>query len=90
MPCYVIACERFFLPDAEDLEEHRKTGYPLFSLETGRHLDDFDVIAYDFFDRLWYIIRPGQTPFVAGSVIGNDGDTFTFTDNDCIYAIISI
>jgi radical SAM superfamily enzyme YgiQ (UPF0313 family) len=39
-------CERFFLPDAEDLAEHRKTGYPLFSLESGRHLDDFDVIAF--------------------------------------------
>lgn len=41
-----ILCERFFLPDAEDLEEHRKTGYPLFSLETGQHLVDFDVIAF--------------------------------------------
>jgi len=39
-------CERFFLPDAEDLEEHRKTGYPLFSLESGRFLDDFDVVAF--------------------------------------------
>lgn len=39
-------CERFFLPDAEDLAEHRKTGYPLFSLETGRFLTDFDVIAF--------------------------------------------
>jgi radical SAM superfamily enzyme YgiQ (UPF0313 family) len=39
-------CERFFLPDPEDLAEHRKTGYPLFSLESGRHLADFDVIAF--------------------------------------------
>lgn len=39
-------CERFFLPDAEDLAEHRKTGYPLFSLESGRSLKDFDVIAF--------------------------------------------
>ncbi len=39
-------CERFFLPDREDLEEHRKTGYPLFSLESGRFLEDFDVVAF--------------------------------------------
>ncbi|WP_221251402.1 radical SAM protein [Desulfuromonas versatilis] len=39
-------CERFFLPDPEDLEEHRKTGYPLFSLESGRFLEDFDVVAF--------------------------------------------
>jgi len=39
-------CERFFLPDPEDLAEHEKTGYPLFSLETGRFLADFDVIAF--------------------------------------------
>ncbi len=39
-------CERFFLPDAEDLAEHRKTGYPLFSLETGRPLGDFDLVAF--------------------------------------------
>lgn len=39
-------CERFFLPDAEALAEHRKTGYPLFSLESGRPLTDFDLIAF--------------------------------------------
>ena len=39
-------CERFFLPDADDLEEHRKTGYPLFSLESGRFLEEFDLIAF--------------------------------------------
>ena len=39
-------CERFFLPDADDLQEHEKTGYPLFSLESGRLLEDFDLIAF--------------------------------------------
>lgn len=38
-------CERFFLPDPEDITEHEKTGYPLFSLESGRPLADFDLIA---------------------------------------------
>ena len=39
-------CERFFLPDAEDLAEHRRTGFPLVSLETCRPLSDFDLIAF--------------------------------------------
>jgi len=39
-------CERFFLPDAEDLAEHQRTGFPLFSLETQRPLRDFDLIAF--------------------------------------------
>lgn len=39
-------CERFFLPDDEDLSEHRSTGYPLFSLESGRFLEDFDLVAF--------------------------------------------
>lgn len=38
-------CERFFLPDPEDISEHQKSGYPLFSLESARPLADFDLIA---------------------------------------------
>jgi len=39
-------CERFFLPDPEDLEEHRRTGFPLVSVETQRTLDAFDLVAF--------------------------------------------
>lgn len=39
-------CERFFLPDPDDLAEHRRTGFPLVSLETQRPLGDFDLIAF--------------------------------------------
>jgi radical SAM superfamily enzyme YgiQ (UPF0313 family) len=39
-------CERFFLPDPEDLAEHRRTGFPLVSVETQRPLADFDLIAF--------------------------------------------
>jgi radical SAM superfamily enzyme YgiQ (UPF0313 family) len=41
-----ILCERLFLPDREDLEEYRRSGMSLFSLETQRSLDDFDIIAF--------------------------------------------
>ncbi len=51
-------CERFFLPDAEDLAEHRKTGYPLFSLDSGRSLTDFDVIAFSLSFENDYVNLP--------------------------------
>ncbi|PNU20071.1 radical SAM protein [Geothermobacter hydrogeniphilus] len=38
--------ERFFLPDPEDLKEHQRTKTPLFSLESGRPLSDFDLVAF--------------------------------------------
>ena len=41
-----IICERAFLPDREDLAEHRRSGTPLLSLEGQRPLADFDVIAF--------------------------------------------
>lgn len=39
-------CERFFLPDPEDLEEHSRTGFPLVALESLRPLDNFDLVAF--------------------------------------------
>ncbi len=39
-------CERFFLPDEADLQEHRKSGFGLFSLESARPLTDFDLVAF--------------------------------------------
>jgi len=39
-------CERFFLPDPEDLDEHRRTGFPLVSIETQSPLDEFDLVAF--------------------------------------------
>ncbi|QEM66975.1 radical SAM protein [Geobacter sp. FeAm09] len=41
-----ILCERAFLPDREELEEHRRSGTPLLSLESQRPLADFDVVAF--------------------------------------------
>ena len=39
-------CERFFVPDAVDLQEHQRSGFPLLSLESQRPLTDFDLIAF--------------------------------------------
>jgi radical SAM superfamily enzyme YgiQ (UPF0313 family) len=41
-----LQCERAFLPDREDLDEFRRSGLPLMSLESQRPLADFDVIAF--------------------------------------------
>ncbi|MEW5745634.1 MAG: radical SAM protein [Nitrospirota bacterium] len=41
-----VVCERAFLPDEKDLEEHRRTGTPVFSLESRRPLDQFDIVAF--------------------------------------------
>ncbi|NIQ94924.1 MAG: radical SAM protein, partial [Desulfuromonadales bacterium] len=63
-------CERFFLPDREDHDEHLKTGYPLFSLESGRYLSEFDVIAFSISFENDYLNLPaifdlGQVPLFA-------------------------
>lgn len=60
-------CERFFLPDPEDLAEHRRTGFPLVSLETQRPLADFDLIAFSISFENDYLNLPtlfelGQLP----------------------------
>ena len=39
-------CERFFLPDPDDLDEHRRSGFPLVSIETQTPLDQFDLVAF--------------------------------------------
>lgn len=39
-------CERFFLPDKDDLAQHERSGSPLLSLESEHRLTDFDLIAF--------------------------------------------
>ncbi len=39
-------CERVFLPDPEDLDEHLRAGIAPFSLESLRPLADFDLVAF--------------------------------------------
>jgi radical SAM superfamily enzyme YgiQ (UPF0313 family) len=41
-----VICERAFLPDREELDEYRKSGSRLLSLESQRPLTAFDVIAF--------------------------------------------
>lgn len=41
-----IVCERAFLPDDADIEEHKRTGTPVFSFESKRPLNRFDMVAF--------------------------------------------
>jgi radical SAM superfamily enzyme YgiQ (UPF0313 family) len=41
-----VVCERVFLPDAEELREHQRTGLPLATLESQTPVADFDVLAF--------------------------------------------
>ncbi len=41
-----VACERVFLPDADELTEYERTATPLMSLETQSRVRDFDVVAF--------------------------------------------
>jgi radical SAM superfamily enzyme YgiQ (UPF0313 family) len=63
-------CERFFLPDKEDLPEHEKSGLPLVSLETATPLGEFDLIALSISFENDYLNLPkifelGQMPLFA-------------------------
>ena len=40
-----VSCERFFLPDPEEIEEYERHGRHLFSLESQQPIQDFDLIA---------------------------------------------
>lgn len=51
-------CERFFLPDTEDLDRHHKINTAVVSLESGRSIDTFDVIAFSLSFENDYINLP--------------------------------
>jgi radical SAM superfamily enzyme YgiQ (UPF0313 family) len=41
-----VVCERAFLPDAGDMEEYVRTNTELFSMESKRPLNRFDIVAF--------------------------------------------
>ena len=41
-----VVCERAFLPDEKDYDEHIRTGIELFSMESKRPLNRFDIVAF--------------------------------------------
>ena len=49
------SCERFFLPDPDDLAEHERSRVELFTLESLSTLSRFDVIAFSVSWEMDYI-----------------------------------
>lgn len=41
-----VVCERFFLPDEEEMEWYRKSGSPLLTFESQRPVADHDLVAF--------------------------------------------
>lgn len=41
-----VVCERFFLPDQEEMEWYQRAGSPLLTLESRRPVADHDVVAF--------------------------------------------
>lgn len=63
-------CERFFLPDADLLGEHRCGSFPLVSYESQQPLNEFDLIAFSIsfendFLNLPSIMELGKVPLFA-------------------------
>jgi len=61
------SCERVFLPDPPDLEEHLRTGAELFTLESQSPLAEFDVIGFSLAFEMDYLnvlrmLRPANVP----------------------------
>lgn len=48
-------CERVFLPDPSDEQEHRRSHTPLFTLESQRPVDQFDVLGFSVSFELDYL-----------------------------------
>lgn len=70
-------CERFFLPDKEQLKEHKRTNTPLLSLETQRPLFGFSLIGFalsfemDYFHFLDMLVL-GRIPLRANERTDSD------------------
>ncbi|MGB9628774.1 MAG: radical SAM protein, partial [Thermodesulfobacteriota bacterium] len=65
-----VVCERAFLPEKEDLEEHRRSETPLFSLESQKPLSDFDLLAFSIsfendYLNILSILELGRIPLLS-------------------------
>jgi radical SAM superfamily enzyme YgiQ (UPF0313 family) len=50
-----VVCERVFLPEPSDLLEHRKSRTPLFTLESGKSVGEYDVLGFSVSFELDYL-----------------------------------
>lgn len=63
-----VVCERAFLPDDEDIDEYIRTETEIFSLESKRPLNRFDVVAFSVsfendYPNILQILKLSKIPF---------------------------
>jgi len=63
-----VVCERAFLPEDGDFEEYLRSGTPVFSFESKRPLNDFDIVAFSVsfendYANILKILDISQVPF---------------------------
>lgn len=63
-----VLCERAFLPDDEDMDEYIRTNTELFSLESSRPLNRFDIVAFSVsfendYPNILRILKLSNIPF---------------------------
>lgn len=65
-----VMCERFFLPDSEDMREFEESGRRLFSMESQTPLIDFDIVAFtcayeNDYTNVIYMLEMAGIPILA-------------------------
>jgi radical SAM family uncharacterized protein len=65
-----VVCERAFLPAKEDIDEYNRTSTRLFSLESQRHLGEFDLLAFSIsfeedYLNILKILKLADIPFLS-------------------------
>lgn len=63
-----VVCERAFLPDERDIEEYIRTETPIFSYESKRPLNRFDIVAFSIsfendYPNILKILNIAKIPF---------------------------
>lgn len=79
-------CERYFLPDRNELKEYGKSRTPLMSIETQRPLYECDVIGVDMTFEMDYfnlplLLRLGKVPVMAGD--RQERDAYVIAGGPC-------
>lgn len=81
-----IACERFFLPDRDEIQCYEKTNTPLMSIETQTPLYEFSILAFavsfemDYFNIL-KILSLGKVQALAA--LRTEKDAFLIAGGPC-------
>lgn len=72
-----VACERAFLPSQDDISYLNKAKSPLISLESQKHLNRFDIVAFSITFEMDYlfvleILKLSRIPLMAADRTGKD------------------